>query len=166
MATFENANGTDFEVCINTGVIKRVRDLADVDLLNLTEEYGLFTRLLCDPVTLVDILYVVCQRQCEVLGLSDEEFGEGLFGDVLDSATQAFMEALIGFFPNARQRENLEEIRRRANAVMDRAMDAVEARIASGELEAAAQEEVDRGLARLGRPSIGSPESVGSAPTL
>lgn len=163
MATFTDRAGREWKVELNTTAVKRVRSLTSVDLLNLSEEYGLFTGMLSDPLTLVDVLYAVCEPQCCEQGVSDEQFGEGMAGDAIDKATQCLLDELIGFFPNARQRANLGAIREKTEAFIDRAMDAVEARIGSGEIEAAAEQELERLMATPGGPSTGSPAS--SVPT-
>lgn len=164
MAQFKDKHGRPWNVEINTTAIKRVKSIAGVDLLNLTEEYGLFTRVLADPIQLVDVLYAVCEPQCREQGVTDEQFGEGMVGDVINEATQRLLDEVIGFFPNARQRANLTAIRQKAEAFVEKSMDAVEARINSGEIEREAQLELDRAMARFGGPSTGSPASSESTP--
>jgi hypothetical protein len=102
MKQFKDTQGRDWQVEINIGQIKAVRDALHVDL------YALFAdeaeRLFSDPVRLVDTLYVLCRRQAEDRKMSDVDFG-GLFeGDVLEASANALVEAMLDFFPTSRRR--------------------------------------------------------------
>ncbi|MEX2091388.1 MAG: hypothetical protein WD971_01860, partial [Pirellulales bacterium] len=53
---------------------------------------------LADPVTLVDVLYVLILPQAEEKNVTDEQFASALGGDTLTEATTALLEALCDFF--------------------------------------------------------------------
>lgn len=101
MKSFTDSNGKDWTVAINVTSVKRVRDKLDIDLLDLSE--ALFKRLLTDPVTLVDVLYVVCETQANDRQITDEQFGEAMVGDAIDKGTTALLESLAEFFPKAKR---------------------------------------------------------------
>jgi hypothetical protein len=82
--------------------IRRVRSVLNINLLEAIEG-KLLERLITDPVLLCDILFVVIQPQAITHGISDEDFGRSLGGDVLDVATTALLEELVDFFPSAKR---------------------------------------------------------------
>lgn len=105
MKSFKDTAGRNWQVAINVGSIKRVRDQAEIDLTTVLDpKANLLERLSNDPVLLVDVLWILVAPQAEKLGVSDEQFGEGLGGDALEAATTAFLEALADFFPSGRRR--------------------------------------------------------------
>jgi len=102
MATFRDGSGRDWAVTITVATVKRVKSLLGLDLLKI--EDNLIGRVADDPVLLCDLLYAVCKPQADECGVADSAFGELLAGDVLDAATDAFLEELVGFFPRHRRR--------------------------------------------------------------
>lgn len=156
MKTFKDTAGREWPLAINVTAIKRVRDLLEVDLLELVEDNGkLIGRLMTDPVLLVDVVYVVCKPHADAAGVTDEQFGEAMAGDAIAAATDALVAEITGFFRDPRHRariqkamEKLKTFEARANDVLDRRMD-------SGELD----EMLDALLAKLGTSSGDVPAS-------
>ena len=102
MHTFADTQGRTWTVTINVDVIRRVRSLLNINLLEAVEG-RLLERLITDPVLLCDILFVVIQPEAIAKDISDEDFGRSLGGDVLDLATTALLEELVDFFPSAKR---------------------------------------------------------------
>ena len=102
MHTFADTLGRTWTVTINVDVIRRVRSLLNINLLEAVEG-RLLERLITDPVLLCDILFVVIQPEAVTKDISDEDFGRSLGGDVLDLATTALLEELVDFFPSAKR---------------------------------------------------------------
>jgi hypothetical protein len=102
MHTFADTLGRTWTVTINVDVIRRVRSLLNINLLEAVEG-RLLERLITDPVLLCDILFVVIQPEAVAKDISDEDFGRSLGGDVLDLATTALLEELVDFFPSAKR---------------------------------------------------------------
>lgn len=96
--TYTDANGKTWTIVVNVGQIKRLRDRLKLDLL-ASDDGTVFARLAEDPVLLVDALYVLCETQATAAGVDDEDFGAGLRGNVIDTATQALLEEIVDFFP-------------------------------------------------------------------
>ncbi len=109
MRQFKDNENRDWIIAINVAVLKRVKQLLDVDLLDVAGG-GLIERLASDPVLLVDVLYAVCKPQAMGAGVSDEQFGEAMAGDVIESATVALLEELVLFFPSRRDRERAQSV--------------------------------------------------------
>ena len=99
MKIFTDATNRQWEIALTIGSAKRVKSLLGIDLLQ--PESGdppLLTRLGTDEVLLCDIIYCLVKPQADVVGVSDEQFGELLGGDVILAAQTALYEELIDFF--------------------------------------------------------------------
>lgn len=132
MKSFRDKTGRDWTVEIDVAAIKRVRGLLGVNLLEVLEEKcRLLAELYDDPLKFVDVLYCVCKPQADERSVSDEQFGSGMAGDVLDSAYRAFTESLTDFFRSPKQRaaikNMLDKMDRMAARVLDHASQAIEA---------------------------------------
>ena len=136
MKTFVDNAGRTWTVAINVDAIKRVRYLADVNLLEVIEG-KLLERLIGDPVLLCDVIYSVCKPEADAKasgGITDVDFGRAMAGDAIDGATTALLEDLVDFFPQGRRRvlaKALAKLRKFETA----ALNAVELRLDSPELE-------------------------------
>ena len=99
-------------------MVKTVKALTGVDLLDSEAVLQL------NVVQLVDVLYALCKEQCDKLGLSDIDFGQGFSGDTINTAIDSFREEYVSFFPNARTRkilgEALKKIKSAETIVLDR----------------------------------------------
>jgi len=100
MKPFTDSQGRTWNVTVNVSAIKRVRDILGVDLLDVANG-DLLSRLADDPCVLVDVLFVLCKPEADAKGVSDEDFGRGMVGGVLDEASAALMKELLDFFPSA-----------------------------------------------------------------
>ena len=152
MRTFKDNAGRTWTISLTVAAVRRVRDLAKVDLLDLANG-RVIERLVADPVTLCDVLYAACKPQADAESVTDEQFGEAMAGDAIEHASKALVEELIQFFPNARERAALSRVVQTMDAAMDRARTLVERRIESGEIEKAVEN------AMAGLSSSDSPES-------
>ena len=115
MKTFTDAASRAWEVTVNVGAVRRVRDLLGVDLMDVAGG-DLLERLADDPVLLVDVLYVLVKPQADAKGVSDEDFGRGMVGGVLDEAASALMKELLDFFPSAQRARALGKMARKLEA--------------------------------------------------
>ncbi len=158
MKTFRDNAGRTWSVCLNISAIKRVRDLAGVDLL---EAVGgrLLEKLTTDPVLLCDVLYAVCRDEAENKSVSDEDFGCALAGDAVEHATTALLEELVDFFPQAR-RQVLGKALEKMKALQERALKVANTRLDSPELERA----MEQALAESGPASGSLPALSGPIP--
>jgi hypothetical protein len=102
MKTFTDNTGRTWSIAINVGAVKRVRSGLDVNLLDAVEG-KLIERLVSDPVLLCDVIFVLCQQEAEARGITDEQFGQVMAGDAIDSATSALLEELVDFFPSGKR---------------------------------------------------------------
>ena len=146
MHMFKDNAGREWTIVLNVTAVRRIRALAKVDLLDLSEG-RIFARLADDPVLLADVLYAALKPEADAAGVSDEEFGRALAGGVLDEASSALMKGLLDFFPSAQ--------RARALARMVRKIEEQEAAVA----------EATAALASIpGASSTNSPGGSASSP--
>lgn len=139
--------------------VKRCRGLLGIDLYALVDEnFERLAKLLADPVSLVDVLFVLCQDQARMLGLTDEDFGRSFGGDTLEQAAEAFLAELVDFFPNPRIRAGLTEVIRKGKQLRERILDHAELMLKQVDIDSEARKLID---------SFGSsPESSVSIPPL
>ncbi len=159
MRTFTDNAGRTWTVAINVDAIKRVRDLLNVDLLEILDG-KLIERLYRDPVLLCDVVYAACKPEADAKGVTDEDFGRAMAGDAIEHATKALLEELVGFSPSPRDRANLQRILETTWNVMDRARDMIEAKLATVN----ADDLVAQALATSGGSFGSAPESSASNP--
>lgn len=109
MKSFTDTLGRTWTLVVNVATLKRVRALCGVDLNGIIEvedgkpETRLLEKLSTDPVLLVDVLYAVCQPECDRRQVTDEDFGSAMAGDAIDLATSALLDEIIDFFPDAKR---------------------------------------------------------------
>jgi hypothetical protein len=112
--------------------------------------------LVGDPVMLADVLYCLCKDEADAKQITDEDFGRALGGDAITLATDAFLEELIDFFPEARARSSLRKIVAESKKVRDRLMGRAEKVLESFD--------ADREANKLLRSFGIAPESSASTP--
>lgn len=91
-----------WDILITVGTVKRVRRALDLDIYDIAKE-GFLKAIIEDQIMLVDMFYVICQKQAEKEGVTDIEFGESFDGNHIDKAVAIFLEALVDFFPQSRR---------------------------------------------------------------
>lgn len=157
MHSFKDSEGRVWAVAVNVAQLNRVEAAHQTDLLSLLDgaAEGL-VELVNRPARLVAVLYVLCKAQAEAKGVGEEGFGEAMAGDVLGDAAEAFVQALVDFFPDPQRRAAL----RRAWELSKGAAGEVNRRTAEG----LAKTTVEDVLNRLGGPSGAAPESSASTP--
>ena len=166
MHTFKDNADRDWQLAINVTAIKRVKDLLDVDLLEVTG-VELLGRLAADPVLLCDVIYCVCKPQADAQGVSDEDFGRAMGGDAIDTATTALLEELVDFFPS-RRRELLRTALGKLRGLESKALAAAQARLDNPKLEQRMEKDLQKAFedldaeidGRTSTPSPGSSEST------
>jgi hypothetical protein len=149
MASFTDRKQLAWSIDLDVAAVRRVKSTLGVDLLAVAEaESTLLARLYTDPIFLVDLLYVLVQEQAQARGISDEDFGAGLGGESIDQAAEALLQAITDFFPR-RQREVLQALLAKVDEGMERVVVRIRERVATPQLTAAIDREIDRLLPPL-----------------
>ena len=158
MKTFNDNAARSWTVQVNVDAIKRVRDLAQVNLLEVVEG-KLLERLISDPILLCDVIYCLCKPEADTKNVSDADFGRAMAGDAIDGATTALLEDLVDFFPQAKRRV-LAKALAKLQKLQTAALAAVETRLDSPELD----RQMAARLAQLENSSGSALESLASPP--
>lgn len=158
MKTFNDNAARSWTVQVNVDAIKRVRDLAQVNLLEVVEG-KLLERLISDPILLCDVIYCLCKPEADSKNVSDVDFGRAMGGDSIDGATAALLEELVDFFPQAKRRV-LAKALAKLQKLQTAALAAVETRLDSPELD----RQMAARLQQLENSSGSAPESSASPP--
>ncbi len=160
MKTFSDNVGRTWTISVNVEAIRRVRDLASVNLLEVIEG-KLIEQLISDPLLLCDVVYCLCKPEADAKSISDADFGRAMAGDAIDTATTALLEELVSFFPLGRRKvlaKALSKLRALEQTVLARA----ETKLDSPELEAELLRQLETlssssGLAPASSASISQP---------
>ena len=158
MKTFNDNAARSWTVQVNVDAIKRVRDLAQVNLLEVVEG-KLLDRLISDPILLCDVIYCLCKPEADTKNVTDVDFGRAMGGDSIDGATTALLEELVDFFPQAKRRV-LAKALAKLQKLQTAALAAVETRLDSPELD----RQMAARLAQLENSSGSALESSASPP--
>jgi len=156
MKTFKDNTGRQWTVELNVAAAKRVKTLLNVDLLALDKgDPPLITRLGTDVILLCDVMFALIKPQADQAGVSDEQFGGALGGDVVLTAQTALYEEIIDFFGKMGRRDLVKAVTAQKR-VIDLAIAGVERRI--GEIDLAS--EVEKTLGGSSTSSPGSSASI------
>ena len=99
---------------------------ADVLLLTGTDEHG-----------------QKIQEEADKHGVSDEDFGRALSGDVIEHASEAFVEELVSFFPDQKLRAQIRRVVEAGHKVRDRLLAHSETLLDGIDIDAEAQKLID-----------------------
>jgi hypothetical protein len=160
MKSFKDTAGLSWSVSVNVGSIKRVRTMADVDLLAIADG-KMIDRLYQDPIALVDVLWAICQPEVVQRQTTPEQFATAIAGDVLDDATTALVEDLRDFFPKSR-RAVLGQVILKIQEGSARATELATAKIAGMDIAGIVAKAMER--AENSEPLKQSGDTAGSSP--
>lgn len=94
------SSGKKVELAVTAGSVKLVHNLLKIDLMSIDSKGGsTLQELVENPISLCDVLFVLCKKNCDEQKITDIEFGEGMDGNCIADATSAFTEELVNFFP-------------------------------------------------------------------
>ena len=156
MKAFQDNQGREWSLAIDTNGVKRVRDLLGVDLMEIVSKGSdVLERLYYDPVLIVDVLFVLLKPQADAEKITDQSFGEALTGDAIDRGHAALMAELPGFFRHPRQRKNLTKALSMMAKAEDRALEL------AGEMmdSPALRGKIEEALKNFGNSFTNSPDS-------
>lgn len=165
MKTFKDAKDREWTIEVHVTSAKRVRDLCQVNILELGTFTGgledtLVFRLVKDPILLGDVVYALVKPQADALGISDEDFGAALAGDPIDAATDALLEEIVLFTPSQRDRERKGKALARVKRWMEATRTALERKTEDPQID----RKVEEAIAILGNGSTSSGPSPESTP--
>jgi len=162
MRTFKDSSGREWKVELTIGAARRIRSLADVNLLELDQgEPPLLTRLGLDVMLLCDVVYAAVRPQADDAGVSDEQFGAALGGEAILAARKAFFEELADFF-RSQGRADLARAIQAQERIVSLAVEQVDRKIGEIDPEQAVAEAMQGPTA--GDSSTSSPVASAATP--
>lgn len=154
--SFRDSEGRTWNIFLTAPLVKMIRADFQINLTDLSSDP--FEKLAADPVTLVDILYLMCRSQAEEQGVSDEMFGSSLGGDAIDDATNAMAQAIVAFSPASR-RSLLQSLLTQNGNLREKAMKRLEAKMSD---EATQNKILDRVMETTEKELNRALEAIGS----
>jgi len=109
---FKDEKGDAWDLALNIGVARGLKESYDFDVFSLSEEAVLSAFV--DPAALADAIKFILQDQIDRKDLSDLDFFRRLTGDVIDAAGEALLRAIVNFSPKM-QRKAAATLLDRAN---------------------------------------------------
>lgn len=107
--SFKDALGREWALQLDPASLLYLQ-AAGVDLVRLLEDsFG--DRMKRDYLALCDVLYLLCKEQATRRGVSEEDFGRGLAGDVIDQATEALFLAFTDRLPSRERKQIVAQLR-------------------------------------------------------
>lgn len=98
MAKFKDRSGQEWRIELDAILVQDARDTFSIDLVDLKADPLL--RLRNDPMTLIDLTYLLCEDQVKEAGIDQRQFAKAM--PHLDPILEAVKEAIIDFFPTGR----------------------------------------------------------------
>ena len=170
MKTFADNAARTWAITVNVAAVKRVRELLQVNLLEIADQKArLLERLVDDPCLLCDILYCLVKPEADAKNITDEDFGRALAGDALGAATDALLSEIADFFPKGR-REILQKILGKLTALQDKATSLALVKLDDPALDRQMEAELKAAMDAIAGPTTStsgagnSPESLASSP--
>ena len=171
MRAFTDSAGRAWTLSLTLDAAKRVKSLLGVNLLELDKgDPPLLTRLGTDVILLCDVVFAILKPQAEAAGVTDEQFGGALGGDIILAAQTAFYEEMVDFFQKLgradlakaveAQRRIIELEIRRMEVGIGMAQTKLQTRIERADLETQIDAALDKTLGKLSTSSPPSSESI------
>lgn len=172
--TFKDDLGHEWTVDITVSTLKRVRllvngftfdDLISTPAKQTQKELEAAVQplrdFLDDTVRFSEVLYAILKPQAEAKSLTHEQFDDGFVGHAIGLAKEAFLQALMDFFPQAPKRmmtRGLMEEAKRMTVMEDaarRRMEAMAAEMTDENITKLVNEKIDEVLKK---PASDGPE--------
>ena len=170
MKTFADNAARTWAITVNVAAVKRVRELLQVNLLEIADQKAkLLERLVDDPCLLCDILFCLVKPEADAKNITDEDFGKALAGDALGAATDALLSEIADFFPKGR-REILQKILGKLTALQDKATSLALVKLDDPALDRQMEAELQAAMDAIAGPTTSTsaagnlPESPASSP--
>lgn len=145
--SFNDTKGRTWRLSISIGVAMKVRNNLGIDLL-ASDTQNVILKLAADPITLCGVLWILVEDQATTAGVDQAAFWEALSDDSVEAATFAFLDALIDFFPLARQGVLRRIVAKMREADAKRLAHVVK-RVDAGHVDQLIEAEIDKQLADL-----------------
>ena len=109
MRVFKDKKDFSWEIEVNISALKRVKSHLDLNLLDIfkqnpeTQKFELLEKISEDPILLVDLLFVLCEKQVKERNMNAEDFANVFSGEVIENAVNSLLYEIIDFFPETKK---------------------------------------------------------------
>lgn len=108
MRQFKDTEGRPWDLRLTAATLARIKDQAGLDLLDLgagrEDDFGSLSRLMDEPLLLLDALWWTVQPQAEARQVDRAAFLDAINGDTFERAGDLFLRELFDFFPQSKRR--------------------------------------------------------------
>lgn len=115
---FQDKKGRTWRLDLTVGAVRRVKETCGVVDLYAALEGTVLIQLATDLPLFVDVLWTIIEPQAREAGVTDIDFGEAMAGEQLEAATEAFIEALAGFFVRPGQQAAIRAVAEKTNQTL------------------------------------------------
>lgn len=170
MQTFKDSKDRNWGLRIDRAMLRKVQAETGLLLTQLWDDNAaLLQQMTGDVLMLGDVLWVVVSKQAKERDVTKEDFEEATDGDVFETAVLSLIEAVVDFFPKARQK-NLRKLIEAGKAEMEKMDERTDKMVTAFQLQS---DEVDRRLDEMiaktkstsSKSTTDSQESPESIPT-
>jgi hypothetical protein len=152
MPKFSDNESREWDLRLDVSTVRAIRSALGVDLARVFSDRDQLQRLHDDVCLMVDVIYEIIRTQADARGVTAEQFGHSLAGDVLSHAIEAFEEAIVDFLPQSDRRSIVRRMIAAGRAAQKQATLRLENALRDGLLEtgiAAQMAEVDAQIETL-----------------
>ena len=101
MARFKDTKDREWDITLDVLQLKAVRERLQFKLGDiLSNNMAGLQQLATDPELLVNVLWVLCEKQARERGVTAESFGQSLTGDAIEAGFECLMGAYADFCPS------------------------------------------------------------------
>lgn len=151
MSEFATKDGKTWRIEVNVGTVKRVREMAGVNVLALLDDATTVTSVFSDHVKLAEVLAACVQPQIAAARVSVDDFFAAIDGTVIETATEALVREVANFFQEPRR------------SILLKALDKVTAKVKAASAEGAAEALKALDTMDIPMPSLSMPTSSASS---
>ncbi|PHR99582.1 MAG: hypothetical protein COA78_24755 [Blastopirellula sp.] len=149
MAEFLDGKERKWSVSLNLGYARRIKESLGLDLMQIINgQHEPIHRLVGDMELLVDVVWVLCEKQANTLNIDAMDFAEGLGGEAFDRATEALLQGIVDFFPKGK-REIMQKMMARFQEKESEALDRMLAKVSDERIDKLMDQQISRQEAAL-----------------
>ncbi len=106
MRTFKDKNGNEWRIEMDLACVSRIKYDVGVNVLDADN----FSKFLENYLVFADMIWAAVSLDAFGRGITKDQFFDGLGGDILAEAIEAFNQALFDFFPQKESREMMRAV--------------------------------------------------------
>lgn len=169
--TFKDVAGREWDLKLNLGIAKRLKDDKVIDLTRVLEkEMRRFKELMSDPFDLAGVVWEIVKPQVAAKELDFEQWITSLNGDALDAMIDAFSRAVADFSPALRPlilkgMEKGKTVKAATLKEVTGVMESADPQKIANLAGAQTQKALDNLMATLGGDSPGSSAATSTSPS-